>query len=410
MTSWSWQVPESSAHMNPNPSEFALHYQNALRTHLDSGPRASLLGARGLGAMAVRSGIQTLELAKLHEQILLENILLMVPDRRKPAMVRRAGKFFAAALVPVEVKGRAGRETLRQVKIIEALSQRTVELATANLKLNLEIRGRIVAEDSLKVSERRSAESLEQAMLLKEQLRELSRQLLIAQEEERKKISRELHDVIAQTLMGINIRLATLKKEASYNTKGLDRNITETQKLVARSADIVHKFARELRPAMLDDLGLLPALQAYLKIFTDSTRVLVDFTSIPVDSLDVASRTVLFRVAQEALTNVARHARATNVRISIAKAPGGMRLKIVDDGKGFQLQNLLLAGSNKRLGLLGMRERVEMVGGSFEIVSAVGKGTRVTAIIPTSKAAKTTRKIPRKSIPPAYENDIRPAD
>jgi signal transduction histidine kinase len=91
---------------------------------------------------------------------------------------------------------------------------------------------------------------------LQEQLRRLSRQILSAQEEERKKISRELHDVIAQTLTGINIRLAALKKEAAVNTKGLDRNIARTQRLVEKSVNIVHQFARELRPAVLDDLGL----------------------------------------------------------------------------------------------------------------------------------------------------------
>lgn len=379
--------------MKTNPSEFALHYQKALRAHLDEGPRASLLGARGLGALALKSGIQTPGLAKVHEQILVEDILPGVPDRGKPAMVRRAGRFFAAAIVPVEATGHARRETLRHIKIIEALSQRTVELAASNLKLNLEIQGRIEAENALKLSERRTTQSLEQAVLLKEQLRDLSRQLMNAQEEERKTISRELHDVIAQTLMGINIRLATLKKEASNNTKGLDRNITVTQKLVAKSADIVHKFARELRPAMLDDLGLVPALHAYLKIFTDSTGVPVELTAIPgVDLINVASRTVLFRVAQEALTNIARHAGAARVKIAIVETPEGMRLTIQDDGKGFLLQNVLLANGNKRLGLLGMRERVEMVGGQFEVVSTLGKGTLITACIPTGRGAKANAK------------------
>ena len=103
---------------------------------------------------------------------------------------------------------------------------------------------------------------------MQEQLRLLSRQLLSAQEEERKRISRELHDVIAQTLTGINVRLATLKKEATLNTKGLERNIARTQRLVEKSVDIVHRFARELRPTVLDDLGLIPALHSFMKNFT----------------------------------------------------------------------------------------------------------------------------------------------
>ncbi len=114
---------------------------------------------------------------------------------------------------------------------------------------------------------------LEQSDHLQEQLRRLSRQILSAQEDERKKISRELHDVIAQTLTGINVRLATLKKEAALNTKGLDRNIARTQRLVEKSVDIVHQFARELRPAVLDDLGLIPALHSFVKIFSKRTGI-----------------------------------------------------------------------------------------------------------------------------------------
>src|SRR4030095_7877539 len=105
---------------------------------------------------------------------------------------------------------------------------------------------------------------LAQSLQMQEQLRRLSRQLLSAQEEERKKISRELHDVIAQTLTSINVGLATLKKEAGVNTKGLERSIARTQQLVEQSVNIVHRFARELRPTVLDDLGLIPALHAFM--------------------------------------------------------------------------------------------------------------------------------------------------
>src|SRR5207237_4011056 len=112
------------------------------------------------------------------------------------------------------------------------------------------------AEEALKQSEQHHVQLLKQSRKMQEQLRLLSHQLLSAQEEERKKISRELHDVIAQTLAGINVRLATLKKEATFNTESLDRNIARTQQLVQQSVDIVHRFARELRPTVLDDLEL----------------------------------------------------------------------------------------------------------------------------------------------------------
>ena len=140
----------------------------------------------------------------------------------------------------------------------------------------------------------------------------LSRQLLLAQEEERKKISRELHDVIAQTLTGINVRLATLKNKASFNTKGLERNIARTQRLVEHSVNIVHRFARELRPTVLDDLGLIPALHTFMKRFREQTGIRVSLSAFAaVEHVNGDKRTVLYRVAQEALNNVARHAQAS---------------------------------------------------------------------------------------------------
>jgi signal transduction histidine kinase len=215
------------------------------------------------------------------------------------------------------------------------------------------------------------------------QLRLLSRQLLSAQEEERKKISRELHDVIAQTLTGINVRLAALKKEAGLNTKGLERNIARTQQLVQHSVNIVHQFARELRPAVLDDLGLIPALHMFMKHFMAETGIRVSLSAFAaVERVNGDKRTVLYRVAQEALTNVARHAQASQAEVQIQKLDGAVCMTIKDDGKGFQEERMLRAKRGKRLGLLGMRERLEMVGGHLTVTSAPGKGTTVLAQIP----------------------------
>ena len=222
-------------------------YQAALRTHLKQGLLASLKSARGLGSQAVAAGLQTLDLAKLHEQTLVTEVLPGCPPGKRAALIKQAGIFFAVAILPIEKTQRIAREaTARLKKIIETLSQRTVELAASNLELSLEITQRKTAEAALKKSERHYSQLLEQSDRLQEQLRRLSRQILSAQEEERKKISRELHDVIAQTLTGINVGLAALKKEAGVNTNGLDRNITRTQRLVEKSVDIVHRFAREL--------------------------------------------------------------------------------------------------------------------------------------------------------------------
>jgi signal transduction histidine kinase len=232
------------------------------------------------------------------------------------------------------------------------------------------------------------------------QLRLLSRQLLSAQEEERKKISRELHDVIAQILTSINLRLATLKKKATVNTKGLERNITRTQQLVERSVNIVHRFARELRPTVLDDYGLIPALHAFMKKFRKETGIRVSLLAFAaVEQVNGDKRTVLYRVAQEALTNIARHAQASRADVRIEKLDGAVCLKIIDNGRGFQMKHVLHAKKNKRLGLLGMRERLEMVGGNFTIKSAPGKGTTLLAQIPLADARPGGQRTWRWSLP-----------
>jgi len=362
-------------------------YQDALRTQMKQGRKASLAAARGLGSQALAAGLQTLDLAKLHEQTLVTELLPGCPAGKRAALVKQAGVFFAEAILPIEKTHYSTQEAAVYLrKIVEALSQRTVELAASNLELNLEIGHRKSAEAALKKSERHYSELLEQSDRLQEQLRQLSRQILSAQEEERKHISRELHDVIAQTLTGINVRLAALSKEAALNNKGLDRNIARTQELVEKSVDIVHRFARELRPAVLDDLGLVPALHSFMKNFTARSGVRTYLTAFAgVEEMETARRTVLFRVAQEALTNVARHAKASRADVSLQKLPDGICMKIKDDGQSFQVERTLHANGGKRLGLLGMRERLEMVGGKFGVESAPGKGTTIIAQIPFGK-------------------------
>jgi PAS domain S-box-containing protein len=278
---------------------------------------------------------------------------------------------------------------------LAAETQRRIEvLATSNQELSLEIAQRKAVEAALKKSERHYTRLLEKSDLMQEQLRQLSRQILSTQEEERREISRELHDVIAQTLTGINVRLAALAKEASVNTTGLDHNIARTQKLVEHSVDIVHRFARELRPAVLDDLGLIPALHTFVKDFSQRTGIHVELKAFAgVEQLDIAKRTVLFRVAQEALTNVNRHAKATQVELNIRELPSGIGMNIRDNGKSFQVDRTLNANAGKRLGLLGMRERVEMVGGTFCVESTPGHGTTVQVEMPFPKAVGPPKKV-----------------
>lgn len=265
---------------------------------------------------------------------------------------------------------------LTTLKQAEEVLQRMEGLATANRELKLEIVHRQMAELALKKGEA-------EALHMQEQLRHLSRQLLLTQEEERKRISRELHDEIVQTLVGINVHLASLTVKDTVDLKELRAKIIRTQQLVEKSVEIVHRFARELRPTVLDDLGLIPALQSFIKEFAKRKNIRISFKAFSgVELLNDTQRTVLYRVAQSALANVDKHACAKNVTVSIRKRGEAIRLEIRDDGKSFDVQRVLLAKRHKRLGLLGSRERVEMVGGKFDISSAPGQGTTLSAEIP----------------------------
>jgi signal transduction histidine kinase len=260
---------------------------------------------------------------------------------------------------------------------------------TATEKLRLEIARRKATQSALNRCERERAALVERSLRMQERLRRLSHRLLSAQEGERLRISRDLHDAIGQTLAGINVDLATLQRKAVTDSAGLTERIAHTQKLVERSISTVHEFARELRPTVLDDLGLGPALRSHGRSFTARSGVRIKL-SLPAGAdaarLPPEIRTALFRVAQEALVNVSRHARAREVRVGLTRARGVVRLEVADDGDGFDVARAGRSKRNQHLGLLGMQERMDMVGGRLEITSEEGAGTKVRAEVPVGRA------------------------
>jgi len=258
----------------------------------------------------------------------------------------------------------------------DMVATRTAQLTATNRRLETAIR---FAQKSKNEFRALFLESQEMG----KRLRLLTHQILTAQEEERKKISRELHDVVVQTLVGINVELSALVHGNSPGVRHLKDKIARTQRLVESSVDAVHSFARELRPAVLDDLGLIPALHAFCRSLAERKKLKIKLTAFGgVEAMQGDHRTVLFRVAQEALGNVARHARATRAELIITRIAGAIRMEVHDNGQSFRVAKVLGAKNPKRLGLVGMKERVEMVGGTFTIVSKPGTGTTVCAEIP----------------------------
>lgn len=259
------------------------------------------------------------------------------------------------------------------------------EMAQRNTKLNLDIARRKVIEENLRAKRKEQSLVLKQARLQQKQLRNLSHAILNAQEEERKRISRELHDVVAQALIGINVHLEILARGSADAPKSLRKQIQKTQILVRQAVEIVHEFARELRPTMLDDLGLIPALQAYMKRLMEDTGIRVSLKAFAeIDQSTSVVRTVLYRIAQEALTNVARHSKASNAEVAIESLARAIRMSVTDDGEGFLVSKSGRSRKKTRLGLIGMRERVEMIGGTFQVVSSPGGPTVIQVEIPAT--------------------------
>ena len=207
-------------------------YAAALGKHLKQRSQASLLPALGLGRRAVTLGLETLELARIHEQafatLKLSNI--------KNGFTKLAGIFFIKANIPIEETHRAGNGNVHLKRLKETLNQRTEELAVSNRQLQRSVVRHKVMKDAAEKNGKGHNRCLEESLELQKHLRQLTHRVLAAQEDERKRISRELQDEIVQTLVGINVRLLSLKQEARLNTKDLKNEIASTQRLVIKSA------------------------------------------------------------------------------------------------------------------------------------------------------------------------------
>ncbi len=368
---------------DPQPA-FTRLYQSALRSYLSGKARPDPVTIAKIGRQVRDLSLPLPDFARLHEDFIVMDLLPGISAAKRDANIRKAGTFFATALSATQGDERDGA-----AKAIGCLSERNIQLAVANRQLSLEVIRLGEANAKLRKSETEIRAALEKSEELRGRLHELSRQILSAQEDERRKISHELHDVVAQTLATINLRLAMLKRDAGADAKSLIRNISITQKMVTKSAESVYQFARELRPAALDDLGLIPALHSFLRSFTNRTGVRTHLTVFKgVEKLSAVKRTVIYRVTQEAITNVGRHARAERAEVRIRREAKFVQLVVIDNGISFQAGQPPQKHGRKRLGLLGMRERVEMIGGFFDIESAPGEGTKIIAHIPISKATE----------------------
>jgi signal transduction histidine kinase len=209
-------------------------------------------------------------------------------------------------------------------------------------------------------------------------LRQLSRRMLEVQEQERVRIAREVHDELGQALTAMKIDVQQLAKREP----ALAEPLGGISRAVDGTVDLVRRIATDLRPAILDDLGVTAALEQQLRRLRESTGMQTTLVVAEEPELDMLTGVTLYRIAKEALANVVRHAEATEVEVSLAIEEGAAVLEIRDNGRGMSRDQIT---STRSLGLLGMRERAELLGGSVAIESHEGEGTRVRAMLPVGK-------------------------
>lgn len=222
---------------------------------------------------------------------------------------------------------------------------------------------------------------------MQDALRDYARQVTQAQEEERKRIARELHDDTAQALVLVARGLDAVSDSGGRLPKAAMARLEEVRSLAQRTLSNVRRFSRDLRPPVLDDLGLVPALEWLASEMSPrtATRVSVRVHGEP-RRLAADAELNLFRIAQEALRNVEKHAAASEALVEVVFADGRVEFSVSDNGRGFELSQRQIPPRRARLGLLGMEERAELLGGNLDVRSRPGEGTRVSVTLATAPA------------------------
>jgi len=257
------------------------------------------------------------------------------------------------------------------------------------LRLARETDRRRVAEEALQTKNRVYGDLLDRSEHMQSQLRAMARRILHVQEQERETISRELHDEVAQELAAINLQLAGLRAHSLLNNRGLAHRIARTQRLVAKSVRVVHAFALKLRPALIEEIGLQSALRCLVRsqLLRKSTRLVLSCRG-ELGGLDAATSALLYRTAQDAMGSIIRRAGQHVITIRIQREGSSVMMDVCDSGRSFDPARLKSARAGRGLGLLCMRERVAMAGGSLQFQEGPEQGTTLRATVPVLAAAR----------------------
>jgi signal transduction histidine kinase len=290
-------------------------------------------------------------------------------------LARRRSERVDSALDDPEVDQDVARRLNMRSALYVPLIVRgeAIGVVTARDKLGPDTR---FSDDDLRITEVFAQRAAVAVDLSRRVARDALQRVVTAQEAERRRLARELHDETGQALTSILLGLRTV--EEAKTAEEAQRAIDQVRELVRSTLQDVRRLAVDLRPTALDDFGLVPALERLLDNFREQTEIAVDFHSALPERLPPEIETALYRIVQESMTNVVKHARATSVSVVLTRKENAVGVVIEDDGVGFE------AGSTREggLGLVGMRERVGLLGGRFEIESRPGYGTTFAAEVP----------------------------
>lgn len=312
---------------------------------------------------------------------------------KQPASVYEfKGQRKDGMLIDIEASistSNVGGRTYITTMVRDIAGRKLIEEKLRRSHEELELRVRERTKDLEKANKKLQAEIIERKQAEKERIQVLH-QLVSVQEDERRRIARDLHDQLGQQLTMLRLKLETLQKMCA-DTQDLRRQVGETQKIARQIDSDVDFLAWQMRPTTLDDLGIVAALGHFVRQWSTHFNIPTEFNANRFGKIELTpeAETHFYRIAQEALNNVYKHAKANSVNVLLEPRDGETILIIEDDGIGFKPdKKILYRKGTKNKGLLGMSERATLVGGTLEIESAKGKGTTVYVRVPASKGEK----------------------
>lgn len=295
------------------------------------------------------------------------------------------GKHFSD-LVPAEYANHVREQLCKKLETSGETTYEVEMITKGGQRIPVEVSSRLIVEDGLPVSVQGCVRDISERKRAQEASRTYSRRLIEAQEAERRRISLELHDQVGQILTAVKMNLHALQKTCAEPE--ILKSIQENLSVIDEAADQVRDLSVDLRPALLDDFGLVVAVRWYLERQAKATGLAAEFSSLSLDEDDrfcAELETACFRIVQEGVTNVIRHARAKRISVRLERTGADLMLVIADDGIGFNVKSMLADGQGvATLGLRGMEERAQAVGGTLLIDSAPGLGTQVCVSLPVA--------------------------